>query len=66
MRSNPERNLPLIQYAILQYSLQIRKLSYTGAYLMFQLCKILSLRVPVIVYINFIFYATPLVHNCLE
>jgi hypothetical protein len=65
-QSVPESNLPLIQYIVLQIRRQIRKLSYTEAFLMFQLAKILSLRVAVIVYLNFIFHTTPLIHNCLE
>jgi hypothetical protein len=65
-QSIPERNLPLIQYIILQGRGEIRKLSYTEAFLMFQLSKILSLPVAVIVYLNFIFYTTPLIHNCFE
>ena len=64
--SIPKSNLPLIQYIILQILSEIRKPSYREAFLMFQLSKILSLRVAVIVYLNFIFHTTPLIHNCLE
>jgi len=46
--------------------MQIRKLSYSEAFLMFQVSKTLSLQVAVIVYLKFIFRIEPLVYNCLD
>jgi hypothetical protein len=58
-------HLPLILYAEKINKMLIRKLSYRAAFLMVQAYKITSLSGAVIVYLKFIFHATPLIYNCL-
>jgi len=58
--------LPLIIYILCHKKLLIRKHSYIEAFFMFQVYKTGSLQGAVIVYLNFFFHATPLIHKCLD